>query len=303
MEPPVGPSDLALPAPRQILADLLPQLRLAGAYACEIQSRIVSQPSKDADNFFGAALSDADLSVQTFVEVALLGLYPQVRFFGEEHEKSYNTKYFRSIELGPPGDYLVTLDPIDGTRFYLDGHSNFQIILTVLGWDGFEAAIALTPAQNRYYYALRGEGAFVGELTDSLEACTPLQLDTLSVPRNAVFLGFDMAPMADLLCDRYEVISISRDYSPTAPIPSVNGVLSGELVGVVLAKGNFIDGAALAFIAQEMGFIVSGLDGAPLPPPHTCPDYRLPGLVIAASEAIQRDLLQAAQAAGITQKS
>jgi 3'-phosphoadenosine 5'-phosphosulfate (PAPS) 3'-phosphatase len=34
--------------------------------------------------------------------------------------------------LGDKNDYLVTLDPIDGTQFYLDGHSNYQIILSVL---------------------------------------------------------------------------------------------------------------------------------------------------------------------------
>ncbi|MBD0334236.1 MAG: inositol monophosphatase family protein [Cyanobacteria bacterium Co-bin13] len=281
-----------LPTPRQILETLLPQLRVAAAYACEIQSRIASLPSKDADNFFGAALSDADLSVQTFIEVAMLGLFPQVRFFGEEHEKTYNTKYFRGITLGEQDDYLVTLDPIDGTRFYLDGHPNFQIILSVLNRDDFEAAIAITPAQNVYYYALRGQGAFKGHLQDDLEDCVPLQVES---PDNKIFLGFNMGGLAAALQARYSTISISTDYSPEIRVPSVNGLFSGEIVGSVLAKGNFIDGAALAFIAREMGYIASTLDGSPLPPLHTCENYQLPGLVVAATEQIHQDLLQAIQ--------
>lgn len=280
------------PTPRQILATLLPQLRVAAAYACEIQSRIVSHPDKEADNFFGAALSDADLSVQTFLEVALLGLFPQMRFFGEEHEKTYNTKYFRGIDLGEAGDYLVTLDPIDGTRFYLDGHNNFQIILAVLNRDDFEAAIAITPAQNLYYYALRGQGAFKGPLSADLDNCQPLARQH---PPDSVFLGFNMADLKPALQSRYQVISVSTDYAREAQIPNVSGLLSGELAGVVLAKGNFIDGAALAFIAREMGCIATLLDGTPLPPLHTCPDYRLPGLIVATSETVHRDLVQAVQ--------
>lgn len=281
-----------LPTPHQILETLLPQLRIAGAYACEIQSRIMSQPAKDAENFFGAALSDADLSVQTFVEVAMLGLFPQVRFFGEEHEKTYNTKYFRGITLGDQDDYLVTLDPIDGTRFYLDGYPNFQVILSVLNRDDYEAAIALSPAQNLYYYALRGQGAFRGNLQDSLENCTPLQIEQ---PANRVFLGFSMNSMADALTDRYDVISISRDYSKENYVPSVNGLLTGEIAGVALAKGNVIDGAALAFIAREMGYHTSTFDGSPLPPLHTSENLLLPGLIVAASEQVHQDLLHAVQ--------
>lgn len=153
---------MATPTPRQILQALLPHLRVAAAYAQEIQSCIAAQPEKDSDNIFVSALTDADLSIQTFVEVLLLGLFPTVRFHGEEHEKSHNTKYFRALDLGPQDDYLVTLDPIDGTRFYLDGHANYQIILNVLNADGFEAALVIRPAYGRYFYALRGEGLFQG---------------------------------------------------------------------------------------------------------------------------------------------
>ncbi|WP_281062893.1 inositol monophosphatase family protein, partial [Limnoraphis robusta] len=144
------------PTPRQILETLLPYLRVAAGYARQLQPLIRALPAKDGDNFFAEALTDADLSIQTLVEVALLGTFPNIRFYGEEHELSGNTKYFRSIELGEKGDYLVTLDPIDGTKFYLDGHNNYQIILTVLNSDEFEAVLAISPTLNTYYYALRG---------------------------------------------------------------------------------------------------------------------------------------------------
>ena len=75
------------PSPRDIIATLLPHLRVAAGYARHLQSKIASLPDKDAgDNVFTAALTDADLSIQTLIEVAILGSFPEMRFYGEEYE-------------------------------------------------------------------------------------------------------------------------------------------------------------------------------------------------------------------------
>ena len=275
--------------PRAILETLLPSLRLAAGYARHIQSRIVAQPAKDGANKFSSALTDADLSVQTFVEVALLGSFPTIRFYGEEHKQSYNTKYFRSIELGPQDDYLVTLDPIDGTLFYMDGLPNYLIIVTVLNADDFEAVLAISPDENRYFYALRGQGTHVAPLDKGLDEATPLEIS----PSNTVFLASLMAPLRAKLSDRYTVISSSEDYSPDTAIPSTNGILKGELAGAVLSRGQFIDGAALAFLAREAGCIVTDHRGQPLPRLDECENYCTPGIAIAATAATHQHLIQA----------
>jgi len=286
------------PTPRQILTTLLPYLRTAGAYARQIQRQIQAQPDKDGkgDNFFASALSDADLSIQTMLEVVLLGLFPQVRFYGEEYETTYNTKYFRAIDLGAAGDYLIALDPIDGTQFYLDGHNNYQIILSVLNADEFEAVIAITPGQDLYYYTLRGKGTFKGQMHQALEDCQPVQFAS---PQKAICLGWHMGEVAPLLRDRYRVYHTKTDYAQDNPIPNFNGLLSGDLAGAVLARGQFIDGAALAFMAQEMGYIVTTLDGNPPPPLHACSNYQRPGMLVAASAEVHQDLLRACQDAGV----
>jgi fructose-1,6-bisphosphatase/inositol monophosphatase family enzyme len=144
----------SLPLPREILQTLLPHLRLAASYARQIQARITSLPAKDVEgNILAAALTDADLSIQTMVEVALLGAYPNLAFYGEEYAQSRNTKYFSSTELNT-NNYLITLDPIDGTQYYLDGFDNYQIILSILNTDSYEAVIAISPAQDCYYYSI-----------------------------------------------------------------------------------------------------------------------------------------------------
>lgn len=284
--------------PREILAALLPYLKTAGAYAQQVQAQIAAQPDKDGkgDNFFASALSDADLSIQTMMEVVLLGLFPSVRFYGEEYEQTYNTKYFRAIDLGPQGDYLITLDPIDGTQFYLDGHSNYQIILGILNADDYEGAIAITPSQNLYYYTLRGEGTFKGSLAQSLDDCTRIQVEN---PTPAICLGWQMGDLVPYLSDRYRVYHTKTDYSKETQIPNFNGLLSGDLCGAVVARGQFIDGAVLAFMAQEMGFIVTTFTGDPPPPLHTCSNYLRPGMVIGSSKAVHSDLLAAVTAARV----
>lgn len=293
---PLFPNGFAMspsPTPRQILAALLPHLRIAAAYARQLQPMIAARPAKDhAENFFAAALTDADLSIQTLVEVALLAHFPDLRFYGEEYELSPNTKYFRATDLGDQDDYLVTLDPIDGTQFYLDGHANYQIILSILNRDEFEAVLAISPAQHRYDYALRGQGAFRGALDDGLESCLPLQVEATN---STILLGWGMADLASPLQERYQILNIATDYSPSIQIPNLNGLLSGEVTGAAIQSGKLIDGAALAFLAQEAGCIVTTLDGSAPPPLHKCVDYQRPGLLIAASSLVHQHLLEAAR--------
>jgi fructose-1,6-bisphosphatase/inositol monophosphatase family enzyme len=275
--------------PRLILSTLLPSLRVAAAYARQIQHQIKALPSKtEKDNHFGQALTSADLGVQNFIEVALLAHFPQIPFYGEEWEKSGNTQFFKGKSLGESGDYLITLDPIDGTRFYLDGHNNYQIILSILGKEEYEAVIAVSPALDRYYYALRNQGAYGGNLNDSLENCQPLMVSSHDAP---LLLGWGMTHLKSALSDRYQIIDVMTDYQADQRIPNVNGILSGELAGAIIRQGNWLDGAALAFMAQEMGYIVATHQGDPLPPLWQCENYHRPGLLITANDTIYRDML------------
>ena len=280
----------SMPSPRQILSTLLPHLRVAAAYASDIQSRIIEQPAKDyPGNIFAAALTDADLSVQTFVEVLLLGYFPQLRFFGEEHAKTFNTKYFRAIDLGPQGDYLITLDPIDGTRCYADGHSNYQIILNVLNADDFEATLFIRPSQNRYCFALRGEGAFFGALTDDMDDCQPLTIQ----PQNTIIhLGGGAGEFASRIRAPYAAYDLHVEYSAQTQMPTLGDLLlDGAYAGAILSRANFLDAAAIAFIAREAGCIVTTHDGDPPPPLHACEGNCWPGLFIATDQAVH-DALQ-----------
>lgn len=281
------------PSPRLILETLLPHLRVAAGYARQIQTQIQSLPDKDAgNNILSAALTDADLSIQTLVEVALLGSFPKLAFYGEEYAQSRNTKYFTATELTSNHKYLITLDPIDGTKYYLDGFNNYQIILSILNRESYEAVIAVSPAQNCYYYTLKNQGVYQGSLEDDLASCQALKIID---PKPTILLGWGMAYLKPALQEKYQVIDIENCYSTTQQLPNYNGIFTGDLSGWITKRGKFIDSAALAFMAQENGCIVTGFDGLPLPPLYTCPDYSYDGAIVANSSQLHQDLWAACQ--------
>ncbi|MEL6927989.1 MAG: inositol monophosphatase family protein [Cyanobacteria bacterium J06600_6] len=280
------------PSAREILQTLLPHLRVAAGYARHIQTRITSLPAKNAgDNILSAALTDADLSIQTMVEVALLGTYPYLAFFGEEYKQSRNTKYFTTTELSSD-KYLITLDPIDGTKYYLDGFDNYQIILGILNHENYEGAIAISPAQNRYYYALKNRGLYQGSLAQDIDECTPLKIDAATP---TILLGWGMGHLKPALQDKYQVIDIENCYSSEIKFPNYNGIFSGDLIGWITKRGKFIDSAALAFMAAENGCVVTGFDGKSLPPLHTCQNNSYTGAIVARTPKLHQDLLAACQ--------
>jgi fructose-1,6-bisphosphatase/inositol monophosphatase family enzyme len=278
------------PTPQQMLDTLWPFLQVAATYARHLQVQIRAHPEKaGADNPFAAALTDADLSIQTLVEVAVLGTFPTMRFYGEEEAASYNTPYFRSRTLGPPGDYLLLLDPIDGTRFYLDGHPNYHLILSLADADDYVAVVAIEPSQGIYRYALRGAGAYTGALGQPLTAAVPLRL---APPRPVVYLSGTLGHLVAPLRQYFQVVYLPTDYSPTVLVPNHTGILDGSLTGSVLAEAPWIDSAAVAFLAHEAGCVVTTFTGEALPPLHTCTGYQRAGVVMGTSREVHQRLLE-----------
>jgi myo-inositol-1(or 4)-monophosphatase len=184
---------------------------------------------------------------------------------------------------------LLLLDPIDGTRFYLDGHLNYHLIVSLADAEDYAAVLAINPPQGTYAYALRGAGAYAGSLTQPLTAAGPLRL---APPPPVVYLGGTLSHLAAPLRQHFGVIYLPTDYSPTVVVPNHTGILDGSLMGAVLAPAHWIDGAAIAFLAQEAGCIVTTLTGDPLPPLHTCPAYHRPGVVIGTAPAVHQRLLE-----------
>lgn len=268
------------PSPAALIDWALPLIRQAGRYALRIQDQIGLQPAKSQyESPFAQALTDADLSIQTALEIALLAHYPDLSFFGEEEDKSYNAKYFANTS-----PYWVLLDPVDGTRFYMDGHPNFNIILSLLGPEGFEGAIVALPGLDQIFYADRERGAWVQTAGSSPQ---PLQF---SQP-DPVIVTYQGPEIRQWVEPEFKVVDISQDYAAETGCLGVSAVLTGQACGIYGKTCALIDWGAIAYIVERAGGRVSDRSGAAVSLAGVGPRYRYPTLVTVVDPQLHQQIV------------
>lgn len=272
--------------PREIINYLLPCIATAGSYSATVQRRVATHAAKDGATPFHHALSDADLTIQSFMEVALLARFPQVSFFSEEQDVSLNKKYFPE-----DAEYEVMLDPVDGTRAYIDGRPNYQVIVAIHDRHSIVGAVAYLPQLKRCYVAVKGEGAFVLTPEEATEGRrgTPLTLGQTSGP----VLVFNRPDLVAKLSSAFDVRDLVEEYSlgPTG-LNSLD-LLSGKAVATIMSPCQAIDGGALGFIAREAGAIVSNEHGHALASFRSEPKRIVQCLVVATTQRAHEEIISA----------
>jgi fructose-1,6-bisphosphatase/inositol monophosphatase family enzyme len=234
----------------------LGMLVTAGDYALAIQPRIGGPSQKDGHNAWVSALTDADLSVQAYLEVATLARYPGVRFYGEEHRHSLNQKYFpRDAEVS------VHLDPVNGTFLYKNQRPGWDIVLSIAERGRLMAAVSYVPSSGRFYLALRGRGALTGERRHArLADLLPLH----TRPGSRRCLTYQVPEVNARLRGEFACFDIVADDDPARGLDNLNEFYSGRLDAFACRAGECLDWGAAAFIAVQAGGKASRLDGSPL---------------------------------------
>ena len=274
-----------MPTPRELLEYLLPFVVTAGAYSAQVQARVASHEAKAGATPFHHALSDADITIQAFLEVVLLARYPEVSFFPEEREQSLNTKYFAA-----DAELEVFVDPIDGTRAYLDNRPHYQIIVAIHDRNSIVGALCYMPRLKRGYLALRGEGAFVYTEEEMLSRGkgTPLKLSQTSGP----VLVFNRPDIVKLLEPHCTVVDLLSEYARGEAGLYPTDVLTGRALAYIAAPCQAIDAGALALIAGEAGAIVTDANGEPMGSFRADTQRVLSCIVTAANEQVSAQLVQ-----------
>lgn len=247
---------MATPDIAGMVEHFLGVLVTAGDYALAIQPRIGGPSQKDGHNAWVSALTDADLSVQAYVEVATLARYPGVRFYGEEHRHSLNQKYFpRDAEVS------VHLDPVNGTFLYKNQRPGWDIVLSVAERGRLAAAVSYVPSSGRFYLALRGRGALTGERRHArLADLVPLH----TRPGSRQCLTYQAPEVNARLRGEFACFDIVADDDPARGLDNLNEFYSGRLDAFACRAGECLDWGAAAFIAVQAGGKASRLDGSPL---------------------------------------
>jgi myo-inositol-1(or 4)-monophosphatase len=269
----------------ELINFLLPKLVVAGDYARKVQPAVKSADSKGG-NTFQEALTDADLSIQTFVEVSLLAAYPEIAFYGEEEASSYNTKYFPKNT-----EYEITLDPVNGTRLFADQYDTFDIIVTLTKQDKIQAAINYVPAKSIFYFATLDGGAFALTKTE-VSAGVPWKRFTLPQGNQNVMV-FEDQTLLSMLRDKVDAFDLIERYAYAPSSITLSSIFRGELGGWARRDAPLIDLGALAFIAAQAGGMATDFSGNDLPPYRKNSGRRIPEQIVSANKELHQKLLQA----------
>ena len=214
-------------------------------------------------------VSEGDLAVNAALETHLRTARPAYGWLSEESEDDPARQTARRT---------FVIDPIDGTRSYLDGQTNWAISIAVVeAGQPIAAAIAM-PAKSNTYAAATGQGATLNG--------TPIQ----ATPRPTLAGATVLTPRITLEPANWPggVPDIDRHFRPSLAYRMAL-VAQGRFDAMITLRDAWEwDIAAGALIVAEAGAQVSDHTGAPLV--FNSAGAKTPG-VVAGVDGVWRGLL------------
>jgi myo-inositol-1(or 4)-monophosphatase len=207
-------------------------------------------------------VTEADLEIDRMLKAELLAARPDYGWLSEETEDS-------AARLGKTRVFIV--DPIDGTRSFIEGNRAFAHSLAVAQAGRIVAGVVFLPMMDRMFTAALGQGAHLngGRLTASRLGDEPGTQILASRPNYNADHWPGGVPLAE------------RTYRPSLAYRMAL-VGEGRFDGMVTFRDSWEwDIAAGALIATEAGAEVTDRDGAPLV--FNNPTPLLPGVITAGA--------------------
>lgn len=132
---------------QQALATAQEAAHRAGEVILSYYSSSYEIQSKGVDN----PVTSADLAANRVLHETLLGAFPEAGWLSEE--SADNAARLQR-------DYVWIIDPIDGTREFIQGLDEFVIVVAFVVQQQVEVAVTYNPVRRELWYACRGQGAF-----------------------------------------------------------------------------------------------------------------------------------------------
>jgi myo-inositol-1(or 4)-monophosphatase len=139
-----------LRAPEANIASLKAALETAVREAGALAARSFQTTVKSWDKTGGSPVSEVDMAVDKFLRERLMRLAPDCGWLSEETEDDL-------IRLDSSRMWIV--DPIDGTRAFLAGRTDWSISVALVENGRPALAAIFAPMQDALYLAATGEGA------------------------------------------------------------------------------------------------------------------------------------------------
>ncbi len=219
----------------------------------------------------GSPVTEADVTVDTFLKIRLSELMPDAAWLSEETADDH-------VRLGARHVWVV--DPIDGTRAFMAGLPDWAVCAALLENDRPVLGVVHAPAHGATYAALEGSGATRNGVALAVSLDGNLAGARIAGPR----------PMQDAL-ERLQPHVLA------AKIPSLAlrlaYVADGQIdAGLVSPDSRDWDLAAADLILSEAGGLVTGTDGNRLVYNRADPVH---GVLVASTAARHPPLLSLMQ--------
>ncbi len=241
------------------IRQILPKMVEAGELAKKLQGIITAGHGagvmvKENQHRFGSVLTDADILVETVIGSFLFTTFTDATFFGEEADKDRISAYFPTTAR-----FQITLDPVNGTLFYRDGLTIWDMILTIRENGRFVGAVDYLPWKKTFYIGIEGLGAFTTTVDDIEHGHAWLPLIITTTSRTILTQRSSGVEVEKIERAGFTVVRLEEEYQPSPRWTlATKSILTGEVAGYVKPAGHFIDWGALAWIASQAGGAWSG---------------------------------------------
>ncbi|MEA2873947.1 MAG: monophosphatase [Hyphomicrobiales bacterium] len=184
-------------APEANIASLKGALEAAVREAGALAARSFQTTVKSWDKTGGSPVSEVDMAVDKFLRERLMRVAPDCGWLSEETEDDL-------IRLESPRMWIV--DPIDGTRAYLAGRTDWSISVALVENGRPALAAIFAPMQDALYLAATGEGATLNGT--AVKATAGADFDTAHAAGPKPMLE-RLAPVAPRLVAEPKVFSLA----------------------------------------------------------------------------------------------
>lgn len=217
------------------LALLIETARTAGAIA---RNYFYKGNTKAWDKSKNHPVTEADIAVNDYLEMTLQAARPGYGWLSEEtHDDASRHKAKRSF----------VVDPIDGTRAFMDGKPHFTICLAVIENGKAITGVVYNPILEEMYEASLGGGARLNGVAIKPSGCASIQGCTIvGYPRKFKRLGWPEMKVSIRNSMAYRIVLVAAGLRDAT---------------VSFTPKSDWDLAAAEIIASEAGAITTDLDG------------------------------------------
>ncbi len=192
-------------------------------------------------------VTEADRAAEMCIRGRLLERFPDHGMYGEEYGN-----------VNPDAEYLWLVDPIDGTKSFIQAYGFFSTQIALLHRGVLIVGVSCAPAMNELAWAANGEGAWLNGDRLKVSSVTAIEAATISSGNiQSLARSGNWEAYRELMSNADRTRGYGDFYH-------YHRLAAGQIDAVLESDINILDIAALTVIVREAGGLVTGLDGSPI---------------------------------------